>query len=637
MNKQLYLILLILIWWCSFLFYPLWYIPQFDEIRLWAALCLMLAGIVLGYAFKYLTSETDKTEPKSNSDCYFWLILFSGVFALHLPFLNLPVITGLDMIDHASVPALVASKIIHPLSAIVGFPIPYAFTALVGIIAFVLFISINVRNRLLQSMQCAVETCYQNIGIIFAILVFISSLYVWLIYTYKLPDTFGDLETLFRYQPISKLMLIPAYILFGIHEWVGRVIQLLFFFGGAFFLYHTTLMFASKESARFTAMLYLLLPPMFHYGNTHLIEGGSLFFVIAAFFYWIRYFEKRSQNDLMVGSFWATMGCLYKHTNIILIPAFAVLFVWDFFRRRTKKPIEQYGMEIIANSIPAFTFFIYLELSSFSSDTPSNLVLPNWSRLSANILAIPEGVTHPIFVFMIAGFIYVIFIKRHFLPYMISWVIPHFLLTVMSEAYMNVRQALPYYLGLIIAGCLFIDRILPPSMAKKVLFYGIAPVFLTWACLFMPRVHTPDEWGRAMGDRSYINLTNWDETYVPYHIIIPDLMQRTQPGETIFAPMGNDSSQFYLAKYNWNDRVYIRNLFTDDGTVVVESLETLEQQCRQNEYDWLLLPRGKWLLQYIDPNSIEPLFVAPPAWLQHENTYHYGKVEVGLWKIQKEI
>lgn len=338
----------------------------------------------------------------------------------------------------------------------------------------------------------------------------------------------------------------------------------------------------------------------------------------------------------MLGSYWASLGCLYKHTNVIMVLAFAVLFVWDMLRQRTKKSIKQYGYEILANSIPAITFFIYMKLSSFSSDTPSQMVIPNWHRISSNILAIPQGVTYSVFACFIVGFIYVIVVKRAFLPYLISWVIPHFFLTVMSEAYPNVRQALPYYLGLIIASTIVLDQIFPSRKWKQFVFYGCVPVLLLAVCTVVPIHHTPQVWGRAMGDRSYINFTNWNDTYVPYQLIIPDLMQRTKPGENIFAPMGSDTSQFYLAKNQWTGHQYTRSLFTDDGSIVFSDMNILKQTCINEGYDWLLLPRGKWLLQYTHPQQpvvAETLFTNPPDWLRHEHTYLYGSVEVGLWKI----
>lgn len=636
MNNQWYTVLIIWIWWTCFLFYPLWYVPNHENLRVWLAAGLMAAGIVLGCAFKFLSVQRDEERYTFENDTLFWLILSSVVFCLHIPFFNLPVISGLDMIDHASVPALVASKIIHPLSAKLGVFVPYIFTGIFCLLSLMVVLSKQKRIAILLYFQHIIQWCYQQIVLVYTMLFGITFIYVWFIYTSKLPDTFGDLETIFRYQPISKLMLIPAYIIFGIHEWVGRMIQFLFFIGCAFYLYQTTRLFGSKDAARLTAIIFLLLPPIFHYGNTHLIEGGSLFFVAAPFFYWIRYFEKRSSYDLMAGSFWATLGCLYKHTNVIMIPAFAVLWVWDLCKQRTAKPFKQYGLEIIANSIPAITFMIYMKLSSFSSDTPSDMAFINAARLIENLNAIPQGVTYPIFILFLAGSFFTLFSLHRFLPYWVSWVIPHYMVTAMSLAYMNVRQALPYYLGFIITSGLFLDRIVYYPKVRSLLFYGVIPLYLIWACLFMPRVHTPELWGRAMGDRSYINFTNWNDTYIPYHMIIPDLMQRIPPGETVFAPMGNDTSQFYLAKHNWQDRVYIRNLFMDDGQVAVDSIENLEQQCLQNGYNWLILPRGKWLLQYLNPdvpNVIEPLFVNPPAWLQPIHTYRYGTVEVQLWKI----
>lgn len=260
MMNHIYVVSFVLIWWISFLFYPMWYIPDAGSTRLGFAAGLMVVGVVFGYAFRSLPNSEQGTEKPQQNDLYFWGILYAGVFCLHIPFLQLPVITGLDMIDHASVPALVASKLLSPLSARLGFPVSYIFTTLV-ILFFVLFAGVKaVRETVLGKINTFSQYFGKRLWLLYSILIGFTIIYCGVIYFKQIPDRFGDIETLFRYQPISKIMLIPAYLIFGIHEWVGRVIQIGFFFAGAYFLYHTAFMFASKDAARLTAILYLLLP-----------------------------------------------------------------------------------------------------------------------------------------------------------------------------------------------------------------------------------------------------------------------------------------------------------------------------------------------------------------------------------------
>jgi hypothetical protein len=97
-------------------------------------------------------------------------------------------------------------------------------------------------------------------------------------------ERFDDLNPLFRYPPLSKFFSIPLYICFGLHEWTGRVMQIGFTFGMAFYLYRLAQFYGGDAAGKTAAILGVFLPPVFHYGNTTMIEGGTLFFITASFF-----------------------------------------------------------------------------------------------------------------------------------------------------------------------------------------------------------------------------------------------------------------------------------------------------------------------------------------------------------------
>ena len=328
-----------------------------------------------------------------------------------------------------------------------------------------------------------------------------------------------------------------------------------------------------------------------------MIEGGTLFFVAASFYYLIRSLESDGAGDLIKGIVFCTFGCLYKHPMVSVIPAFALMTVYDFFFPKGAKPIRPFWAPVKGLIIPAVTVLVYMKLSSFNSDVPSDLFFPTFERMAANLRAVALGVTLPIALSFLGGMIYLAFWRwDRLFWFLLSWIGTHFILSCMSDVYANVRQSLPYYVGAIVAASIFIDAMADMcGNRKKLILYGILPVWLLWACLLMNRVQDIHLIGRAMGDRSYVNLTNWKDSYIPYDAIIQDLKETTAPGDTIYAPMANEPVKFYIEKYDFHDRRYIRDEW---GPINHSTPGLLIEFCLRNEVDWLLLPRGKWLINY---------------------------------------
>lgn len=632
----------VLLWWLGFFVYPLWHVPL-DEaeprwIRLALAGALFAAWLFNAWLFVWMRGAAERAGDAGRGggetqDGAFWAAVLSCATVMHLPFLFQPVISGLDMIDHAAAPALVADRVADKASSLAGFGIQPLLTAF-GTAAAAAIAIPPLRRRIAELAKGWFESAARRLWAFMAVLGIAAVGWIGLVYAFDPLAQFGDLDTLFRYPPLSKLIIVPLYAVFGLHEWLGRVVQLAFFYGGAWYLYRLTGLYAGRDASRMAAMLFLLSPPLFHYGNTHLLEGGTLFFVTAAFFYWMRYLDTFDGGHLAAGTFMATAGCLYKHPAVGVIPAFALMCLYDAWtRRRERRPLA-YLPAAAAVAIPAVTAWIYLKLSSFNKDVPSDLAFPTPDRLLSNLAAVPLGVTLPVALVFAAGMVYLGGRRdRRLFVLLLCWILPHHLLSSMSLVYENVRQALPYYVGLMVAGAVFLEAVFAGRKAWRIGFlYGLFPAYLVWACLFYDRNQDHRIVGRAMGDRSYINFSTWNDSYIPYGAIMKDLRERTAPGDTIYAPMGNEPSHFYLAKYGLLDREYIRDtgLWGERGE---HTLDGLAELCGRLGCDWLLAPRGKWLYQYVDPSILEPLFENAHPRFRLVTVYRYGDVEAGLWRF----
>ncbi len=627
-----------LIWWSCFFIYPLWYLPASNAVRTIACIGLFVLYLACHTMFRVISHyQGDWGNPalEKRCDTRFFITLFSVASAAHLPFLPWPILTGLDTIDHAAIPAEIAQQIVRGLSRTAGFSIQPLLAVLTLSFILPIFISNRVRERCKSTFSSIAQWYSNHTMPVLALLAGITFLYAYFLLHIQWLERFDDLNPLFRYPPLSKFFSIPLYICFGLHEWTGRVMQIGFTFGMAFYLYRLAQFYGGDAAGKTAAILGVFLPPVFHYGNTTMIEGGTLFFITASFFYWIRFIECKGQSDLIRGTLFATLACLYKHPGVSLIPAFAFMTAYDYLfplRHRTSRYLFP---SILACSIPAITIVSFMKLSGFNTDVPSDLQLPGLEYFWGNIQVIPKGITFPVSILFGASFVALPFVGgwRTFWIF-VGWIGTHYLLTCMSAAALNVRQALPYYIGLIVPAALLVESCLKNRRSLQMGFiYVILPIYLLWACLWMDRNQDYRTIGRAMGDRSYINFSNWQSMYLPYPQTIQKLKEITTPGDVIYAPMINEPVHFYLAKYDLRDRIYRRELWDKLERL---SLDTLLDYCQQIEADWLVIPRGRWLyIANADLTWNEEIFTNPPPSLHPIEIVTMGNEQLGIWKINR--
>src|SRR5690606_18921010 len=116
-------ILFTLGWWVCFFIHPMWYVPGSSAARWWTAAGLFLIYLLVSGLFRYIAHYSYPLEherEKLPADAFFFTLLFGTAFLLHLPFLNQPILSGLDTIDHAAVPAVVGDKIRDALTGTIG-------------------------------------------------------------------------------------------------------------------------------------------------------------------------------------------------------------------------------------------------------------------------------------------------------------------------------------------------------------------------------------------------------------------------------------------------------------------------------------------------------------------------------------
>ncbi len=126
----------------------------------------------------------------------------------------------------------------------------------------------------------------------------------------------------------SELPLVPAlaaglYELFGPHDYLGRVVAMVFSTATivALFCLATELLGASGGLA--AAFLLAVSPAAVFFGRTFMPDSPMLFFWVAGVFAFVRYFRTGSRRALWLGSVAMALACLIKVPAVLMLAPIA--------------------------------------------------------------------------------------------------------------------------------------------------------------------------------------------------------------------------------------------------------------------------------------------------------------------------
>ncbi len=614
-------LLFLALWWSCLILYPQWYVQGTSSERLLAFLLswgVILGG--LGILFRLLRgiSEPFLKEPffvyRALRRLWPFLVL---CFIAHLPFLSTPIATGLDAQEHAGVPAVVVSLAGDRL------PVPLILLGWCGLAVFLLICTVFSRNGIGIKTLWVILVLFVGAGA--AELFFLLN-----------AGEISDPRFISRYPALGRYLFGSAYLLFGVHEWVGRLTQVVATMVAAVYVYRLGLLFFSERVGRAGAMFLLFLPPLFHYGNLNMLDCGTVMFPLVAEFYLLRYLEESRKRDFCRALLILTAGILYKRVLFFMLPVAGAQ--WAAHRVLLERRIV--WSEMLGFLLPAGTLLLYQWLSGYNSDVPSDLRFYHlWTPeyLTAPIRMLPLSFTWPILVLVLAGAILAVRNgvqgKRWFL-YGTIWFVVYILCYVLWKSPENIRQALPSYPPLIVFAAIAFDRMvgnLPCERRRSI--WVIVQAYLLWVVLLLPRAEpAPDR--RPIEDATWMNLTNRSSFFLPYDDMIGKMADRVPQGAVIYAPMANEPSKFYLAVHGvWNRWLWLDEPWADPP---VQTPKNLEHFCRENNVSYVVLPNdrwaqltlSRWVLDWIERNETQ--------WLQPVEKSTWGSEYLVLYELSSE-
>ena len=204
-------------------------------------------------------------------------------------------------------------------------------------------------------------------------------------------------------MPFLYYFVAILYKIFGHHDSVFRIANMLFFFVGLFFLYKLSdLLLKDTFWAIFVSIFLFSSPVLVYYANSFLSNTTALAFSLIGWYFFFRFREKQTQRLLYISIIFFTIASLLKITAAISVVAIFGIYVIEFFNISIFKFKSKVFKSKYKNLIPFLVLIIvviawYLFAINYNQNHRTNYfstrTMPIWDLSSEKILKIWGKVT----------------------------------------------------------------------------------------------------------------------------------------------------------------------------------------------------------------------------------------------------
>jgi 4-amino-4-deoxy-L-arabinose transferase-like glycosyltransferase len=193
-------------------------------------------------------------------------------------------------------------------------------------------------------------------------------------------DTFGSEPGYYVLEfPLLNFLAALGYrLLGGVHEWVGRLITILFFLGASLFLYGMAKRLFGERVALWSIICFVLSPLSIIFSRAFMPDFAMLCFSLGAIYYLLLFYETERLSKFWLSSLFFMLALLIKpHSFYILFPLAYLIFKkqgWIFLRQFKN------WLYLIIAFMPALLWYMHAQRvhTFFSQHAYVHYTLANW-------------------------------------------------------------------------------------------------------------------------------------------------------------------------------------------------------------------------------------------------------------------
>src|SRR3989442_408651 len=146
-------------------------------------------------------------------------------------------------------------------------------------------------------------------------------------------DMFGPDRVVELELQITPFLTAFLYAIFGIQDWVGRVVPILFSLGSIVYFYHLVSLHFGERRAMLSTFVFAILPLNVYFTRVLMPESAAMFFAVAAVYHFSVYLQKETNLQYALAAGFVSLAFLAKLTNLYLLMPLAALAMTRYGRR----------------------------------------------------------------------------------------------------------------------------------------------------------------------------------------------------------------------------------------------------------------------------------------------------------------
>ena len=579
-----YKVLFYLSWILCYLIYPAWALPISVSARAFVFIGFIVfflgSAYIMDRWFNALTIEKPlilqninwRTHLKNNP----WLLIVCSIAVImHISPISRPILMLGDETIHLQGGLLIYDYIDDSWHKV--------FQIILWVVITLALIIRIMKNRLNESFSGFVRSnLLKNISIF----LFFSFLIFW----FFLLKDINYQPAFIRYPPVSKILYFLTYSAFGINRIAPRVIQLIFYLLCTIYIYRTINLFYEKDTALLGAVLYLFLPITFAYAHLAELANGTVFFIVACSFYFLRFVKDENNRDLLIATFLIGTGCLYKKLNLLMFIICITFLIAHKIKKRDFHSLIHLKILMIS-LVPIVPWMLLTRNYSWRNYA---VQLSNLTSLDGKIITylpmISSNISGIISIFCVLSVFYVCLFKRNTLTSYFGFLfIVYYFFIVSDIGYLSPRFSMAFYPTIIVFLSLFISRMIllvKWRHAYKLCFIAIAAYLIVISSV------------EPLNNR-FLNIMNKKLQYYPSEEAMQWVRDNVDEGEKILT-VRIMSYNFYRVKYGIDKNKIISFWYELRD---ISTPEKLKELYKKNKASYIMFPYGT---DYPDVSDILP-------------------------------
>ena len=178
---------------------------------------------------------------------------------------------------------------------------------------------------------------------------------------------------------ITPYLTAFLYLFFGIKDWVGRIIPIIFSLLSIVYLYNLIKLYYNSKLALFVCFVYSILPLNVFFSRVLMPESGMLFFSIAALYHYSIYLKKGGKKEFLFSIFFISLSFLSKLPNLyLLLPLLFVTWKKGFNFIFKKRIVVIFFISLLST----FLYYFYIHFTADFNIIPYTNLSNLWGNIN---------------------------------------------------------------------------------------------------------------------------------------------------------------------------------------------------------------------------------------------------------------